>query len=144
MIRGSSPGEEDENAGDESEDFSDHRGAKVVTVGQGIISQPNERTNLLRNGVVLSHGRSRKYNSISDLESQNVSKKPSMHGFHTAVSGLRERGGIIMKRLLNPQVQDINAFWTYGLRQPIRYIPSVILGLLLNILDALSYGEIKA
>lgn len=144
MIRGSPPGEEDDNDGDESEDISDHGGTKVVTVSQGIISQPDERTNLLRNGVVLGYGRSSKFSSISDLESQNAFRKPLMSGFRTAVSSARERGRIIMKRLLTPQVQDIKAFWTHGLRQPIRYIPSVILGLLLNILDALSYGEIKA
>ena len=41
----------------------------------------------------------------------------------------------------NPKSWDRKIFWQQGVVQPVSYLPAVVLGLLLNVLDALSYGQ---
>ncbi|KAF8244954.1 hypothetical protein K440DRAFT_557552 [Wilcoxina mikolae CBS 423.85] len=52
-------------------------------------------------------------------------------------------GGVnAVKRLFNCQQLNARDIWTHGVAQPITYLPAVFLGLLLNVLDGLSYGMI--
>ncbi|KAI9842171.1 MAG: hypothetical protein M1838_003251 [Thelocarpon superellum] len=44
--------------------------------------------------------------------------------------------------MANPKAWDMKMIFRKGVVQPVHYIPAVILGILLNILDALSYGMI--
>jgi len=48
----------------------------------------------------------------------------------------------VVRVVTNPKSWNTHDVWNYGIRQPGSYIPPVLLGLLLNILDALSYGMI--
>ena len=142
LIRNSPPAEERNISEDESEDFSDHGGVKAVTVGQGIISQPNERTVLLLKRTISGHKRPSDYASIPDLESQKAPRKTLVDRIKSAISHTRDDGSMIINRVSNPKLWNKRAILTHGVYQPISYVPPVILGLLLNILDALSYGKI--
>ena len=134
MIRNSPPTENDSQATDEEELFAT-AGTHSVTVGEGIISQPSERTSLLRKRTA--------YGSVKDLESQktNTTKLPST--FNISVRQCREHSAKVIRIATNPKSWNGQDLWRYGVRKPASYVPPVILGLLLNILDALSYGEVK-
>ncbi|KAK7987731.1 Arp2/3 complex subunit- actin nucleation center [Apiospora arundinis] len=78
---------------------------------------------------------------LSDLESQ----KPKHQGWSSTYGSMR---GAATERLhgvvsvLNPKTWDKKAIVEEAVMHPLRCLPSVIVGLLLNILDALSYGMI--
>jgi SulP family sulfate permease len=46
----------------------------------------------------------------------------------------------ITRIVFNPKRWNRKAIWQNAVVEPVGYLPAVILGLLLNILDALSYG----
>lgn len=137
MIRNSPPGDEHHSAGDESEDSSDDGGIRTAIAGQGIISQPNERTRLLLKRAITG------YDAISDLENQTTPRETLTGRLQAVVLHTKEHANVLITKISNPQSWDKKAIWTYGFYRPISYVPPVILGLLLNILDALSYGEIR-
>ncbi len=124
----------------DEEQLSDE-GIQVVTVRKGIISQPDEQTGLLLRKAISGHGKSPVYDTISDLESQEFSSKKVRSHIRAAAAHARQRGNLLIRRLSNPKSWDWESIWINGFRQPIGYIPAVILGLLLNLLDALSYGD---
>lgn len=78
---------------------------------------------------------------LSDLEAQ----KPPQPRWSSTFGSMR---GAATQRfhgvvgLLNPKTWDRKAIVEEAIMHPIRCLPSVIVGLLLNILDALSYGMI--
>lgn len=133
MIRNSPPTENDSEDNDEDELFGT-RGVHPVTVGEGIISQPSERTSLLRKRTA--------YGSVKDLESLKASAVVPSSRLSIALRQCRDHTTGILRTATNPKSWNKQDVWNYGLRQPASFIPSVILGLLLNILDALSYGMI--
>lgn len=141
LIRISPPTEE-EREDDEVEMLSDE-GVHAVTVGKGIICQPSERTRLLLHKAVSSRRGSRVYDSLSDLERQKPSGKVMIRRIRAIAIHTRAHSGFVLSQIFNPTAWDWPSVWNHGIRQPISYIPPVILGLLLNILDALSYGEIR-
>lgn len=114
---------------------------QVVTVNKGIISQPSERTGLLLRNAISGRGEPSGYNTISDLERQSQSGTGAPSRVRSVARSARRHTSFVFKRLTNPKTWDRQVVWKYGIRQPISYIPPVILGLLLNILDALSYGK---
>ena len=129
------------STGDESQDTDEEdtfgtAGVYPVIVGEGIISQPSEQTSLLNKKTA--------YGSVKDLEGQKVYKKDRSGKFNIAVSQCREHTAKVMRTATNPKSWNRQAIWRYGLSQPASFVPPVILGLLLNILDALSYGETAA
>jgi SulP family sulfate permease len=77
-----------------------------------------------------------------DLEDQKPRKKPYWSKLHKAVAWPREQGGEIARTVFTPRNWDTKAIWKHAVAAPIGYLPAVILGLLLNVLDALSYGMI--
>lgn len=46
--------------------------------------------------------------------------------------------------VVNPKAWNRKTIWENVVMDPLRCLPAVIVGLLLNILDALSYGEFTA
>lgn len=124
----------------DEEQLSDE-GFQVVIVNKGIISQPSERTGLLLRNAISGRGESSDYNTISNLERQPLSSTGVPSRVLSVAKHARRYTSFVFKRLTNPKTWDRRAFWNYGIRQPVSYIPPVILGLLLNILDALSYGK---
>ncbi|KAL7629414.1 hypothetical protein AAE478_000934 [Parahypoxylon ruwenzoriense] len=78
---------------------------------------------------------------IDDVENQ----KPKMTARGSQSIKLREsiHGGIRAVRVvINPKTWDRKAIWRRTVVDPVHCLPAVIVGLLLNILDALSYGNI--
>lgn len=108
-----------------------------VTEVEAIISQPTEGSSLLFNSRI---PRSVGYGSIQDLESV---KGTSQGLAHTSLGRVRQfRAGPrqALQAFTCSQTWDGRHIWDRGIRRPLRFVPPVILGLLLNVLDALSYG----
>lgn len=146
MIRYSPPAEEASVEGSmdtDEEDEVNSDGVLAVIVDKGIISQPTERTRLLLRRVMSGRERSSLYDSIPDLESQKLSGTGVTSRIREAVKRTIDHSRTVLSRISNPKSWNRQAIWRYGFRQPIGYVPPVILGLLLNVLDALSYGKIR-
>lgn len=108
-------------------------GVHPVTVREGIISQPSERTTLLDKRTA--------YGSIKDLEGQWVARSEPPNRIRAALQRSKEQTTRIARIVSNPKSWNRQDILNYGVRQPASFLPPVVLGLLLNILDALSYGE---
>lgn len=137
------PPTEDESAPTEDEDqLRNGSGVKPATVQDAIISQPTERTALLLKKQACGDDNGNSGNgSIYDLESQKqgrVATSSAQIGdcFTTAREHLRSA----TTTAFSPKSWDSKAVWEQALLKPAACVPPVILGLLLNILDALSYG----
>lgn len=141
IKRNSSPTDGSMHTDNTDEDELSDEGFHVVTVDKGIISQPSERTGLLLRNAISGRGESSDYNTISDLERQPLSGTGVPSRVLSVARDARRHTNFVFKRLANPKTWNRQAVWEYGVRQPLSYIPPVILGLLLNILDALSYGK---
>ncbi|KAI2614627.1 sulfate transporter family-domain-containing protein [Hypoxylon fragiforme] len=78
---------------------------------------------------------------IDDLESQKPNIAP--WGPSTMILNGGIRGTLhSIKGLANPKTWDRKVVWQRAVVDPVRCLPAVVVGLLLNILDALSYGMI--
>ena len=132
LLRNSPPTEEDSHSTDEDESPT-VTGLHPVTVQEGIISQPSERTRLLDNKTA--------YGSIKDLESQQVARSEPTTRIDAVLQRSREHTAHVVRVVSSPKSWDRHDILEYGIRQPASFVPPVILGLLLNILDALSYGD---
>ena len=75
-----------------------------------------------------------------DLESQKSHHRTVVSRVHKALTWAKGHAFVVVRRVTNPKTWDKKSIWEQGVLQPARYVPAVILGLLLNILDALSYG----
>jgi len=135
------PGAEEEISDLDEEVFVDSKGVLPVVVGEGIISQPNERTSLLLKTAAYALDGAPKYGSMQDVESQKLPHDKVLIKIRRSLTHKKERVARIGTAVLSPKSWDKRAVWVQGVRKPAGYIPSVILGLLLNILDALSYGK---
>ena len=134
LIKNSPPTEETSPATEEDFAF-DSSGITPVVISRGIISQPHERTLLsLKKNQVSSYG------SIHDIESQTVHKR-LVSKLRSDLTWSIEYVYSSMGIFMNPKSWNRQAIWENGILQPASYVPPVILGLLLNILDALSYGK---
>ena len=134
LLRDSHPTEEDSHGTDEDE-LPTVAGLHPVTVQEGIISQPSERTTLLDNKTA--------YGSIKDLEGQQVARSEPTSRIDAVLQRSREHTALVVRIVSSPKSWDRHDILEYGVRQPASFVPPVILGLLLNILDALSYGDIQ-
>lgn len=78
-----------------------------------------------------------------DLEGQGASgEEPSLSTARKIISWPREKGHNLAKIITNPMEWNRAAIWQNAVIAPISCLPAVALGLLLNILDALSYGTL--
>lgn len=138
-LRNSMTSEQDDKDRDDAASF-DGKGLQPAIVGQGIISQPNERTALLLKRAASRSDDFRGFGSSKDLESQKATRASAVINYHRCIAQIRESSARIGRSITSPKSWDMRHLWVSGIRQPANYIPPVILGLLLNILDALSYG----
>ncbi|KAK2760810.1 hypothetical protein FQN54_002048 [Arachnomyces sp. PD_36] len=134
MIRNSPP-DEDEGA--------DGHGPKPKTSSEPTIhvtdsagSADDERTSLLRKRSVSKEPRN--YRTVEDIEGQDFLRKRHPHKLRQALA----KGQAIGRRITDPKSWDRRTIWRDGVVYPVSLLPAVLLGLLLNILDALSYGMI--
>lgn len=83
---------------------------------------------------------SKVYGTTKDLEHQ--SPRISHCNTRLALGHALDKAASVGHRLVHPKTWDRKAIWQAGVVQPASLLPAVFLGLLLNILDALSYGMI--
>jgi SulP family sulfate permease len=77
-----------------------------------------------------------------DLEGQGtIGTKLSWSSIRKIILWPREKGCTLARLLAHPKRWDRQAIWQDAVVAPISCLPAVALGLLLNILDALSYGK---
>lgn len=81
---------------------------------------------------------SRTYGAASDVEGQVYTPKETSSAIPNALSTISASFHV----LAHPKTWDRRVVWQRGIVHPLSLLPSVFLGLLLNILDALSYGMI--
>lgn len=141
MIRNSPPSDDEESLGTEEMKFGAADVQVATTIARAVISRRGERTPLLSGKRIPGATGTTVYNSIEDIEGQEESLKPKAHGIRGAIIRTKEQGHRVMSWISSPKSWNPQAIWSHGVRQPVGYVPAVILGLLLNILDALSYGE---
>ncbi|KAL2012925.1 hypothetical protein VTN00DRAFT_450 [Thermoascus crustaceus] len=134
MIRNSPPSDDERNQNRIRKDPSHIEPAFTVTDEPEV--SDDEQTSLLRKPSRSTYRPS--YGSAGDIESQIPSSKARQSIFSTAYS----KGEKFRLLLTNPKSWDRHAIWENGVVYPASLFPSVLLGLLLNILDALSYGMI--
>ncbi|KAJ5935419.1 hypothetical protein N7466_004966 [Penicillium verhagenii] len=94
-----------------------------------------ERTSLLTKTRSKSPHR---YGTLEDIENQAGAARRSSTVLTKGLATVAKCSRTIM----NPKCWDRRAIWQQGIVHPASLIPAVLLGLLLNILDALSYGMI--
>lgn len=87
--------------------------------------------------------REERYGSISipdDVEYQGVRRRGPF-SVKKAVTWPVRRGRAAVHHVRNHKKFTKKELWEHGVKEPLRYLPAVILGLLLNVLDGLSYGK---
>ncbi|KAI9775644.1 MAG: hypothetical protein M1839_000969 [Geoglossum umbratile] len=141
LLRNSPPNGDAENSGKDS-GVEIHRGrAFPVTRDRRSSPPPDERTVLLRKGPAVQTTQARLTNS-HDLESQKSLPNALRARVYKFMTWPKGSDLAVVRKSVNPKSWDKRAIWQKGFVEPVGYVPSVILGLLLNILDALSYGMI--
>ena len=138
-LRNSTTTKQDDKVSEDDASF-DGKGLQPAIVGQGIISQPDERTALLLKKTACRSDDFRGFGSSKDLESQKATRASPVVNYQRCIAQVRESSARFGRSITSPKSWDMRDLWVSGIRQPANYIPPVILGLLLNILDALSYG----
>lgn len=142
MIKSSPSFIDEENGINRHEgNVRDALGIQTVTSCRRDTCQPTERSVLLPNGDVSDREECAAYRSISNLESQKSSDKPVVAYIRVVLKRKTARVHQLIVRVFNLKSRSTQAAWIRGFRQPINCVPPVFLGLLLNILDALSYGK---
>lgn len=133
-IRGVSPEPRDE---DEEEGTAQWRPA---VTSNGVTTLYSERTPLLKKYSAepphpdYIHGE-------HDIEHQKLRRRGSWPKFRKLVSRSSEKGLYALRLVTNYKGWDRKAIWQKAIVAPSGYLPAVILGCMLNILDALSYGK---
>jgi SulP family sulfate permease len=75
-----------------------------------------------------------------DIEGQEIRRKVSWPKLRNVILWPKEKAYDIARVVANPKAWDRKAIWENAVVAPVSCLPAVILGLLLNVLDALSYG----
>ncbi|KAL4787227.1 sulfate transporter family-domain-containing protein [Aspergillus varians] len=141
MIRGpSSSLNEDRRQSTGSESMSSEQSqATIRPSASGNVEEEDmstERTSLL--AKTSSSRLSRSYGIATDVEGQVYTPKETPSALPSALSKISTS----FQTLSHPKSWNRRAIWQQGIVHPISLLPAVLLGLLLNILDALSYGMI--
>jgi SulP family sulfate permease len=135
MLR-SSPPQDSEAPAIHTDDEEDEMFDSVM-VGHAILSQPSERTALLGTQRKAKH-----YITAQDVEALSLGPMTRVERWRYGLAQVRTKSTQILRVAGNPKLWNKRAIWEQGVKRPVGYIPAIVLGLLLNILDALSYGMI--
>lgn len=98
-----------------------------------------------RNGRRNGYGAIQEENEF-DPEAQGVhggfKRKDTMaHKFREALSWPQQEGLSAFHVLTDKEIWTKKNIWEKGVKEPVSFLPAVLLGLLLNVLDGLSYGK---
>ena len=125
-------GDNDDRSGGGDDERDAPRGKRASTVADEPLGSPSERTSLLPKSYQ-GYG-----TTGEDVEGQGISNRRP----RSIPSKLISDTTRCSRLLFSPKLWDGRAVWRNGVVYPVSLLPSVFLGLLLNILDALSYGMI--
>jgi SulP family sulfate permease len=120
------------------EDNSEQR--RLIITSDGVRVDDSERTPLLGKDTTFETHHPDWIRGQQDLERQELRHRISWSKLRNITHWPKEKGLSIVRTVLNPKSWNRRAIVQKSVREPIGYLPAVILGLLLNILDALSYG----
>jgi len=138
MIRNSSCAVGDEDRGD-TISTNVNSSYQPVEVRPGIISQqPHEGTALLRR---ISSGKTPTSKFCRDIESLGRTHNSRFQKVRQAFTWSKDQTKGVVRTLGSPKTWDKRIIWQNTVVKPAGYVPAILLGLLLNILDALSYGK---
>ncbi|KAH8663149.1 sulfate transporter family protein-like protein [Tricladium varicosporioides] len=116
---------------------------RLIIAGEGVREEERtERTPLLTKNRVPPLNHPDWIHNEQDLEEQGLRRKISWPKLRNAWEWPKNKGLKAARTALNPKSWDRKVIWHNTIVAPVGYLPAVILGLLLNILDALSYGMI--
>lgn len=159
LLRGSPPGASPEDGasasydgasrpssqeeGEHSGDRDGVSGARLARESSHLETVPevDEQTPLLSNAASKQSSQQERRNmGDDDLESQGEWKPPTLRRLGRQA---RSRAAEYVTVLSSPSKWDGRAIWHSAVVAPVSYLPAVLVGLLLNILDALSYGTFQ-
>ncbi|RAL65075.1 hypothetical protein DID88_001182 [Monilinia fructigena] len=149
MLRTSPPstsppnkyGELEYGAIEDGRDDSDSRNGRLIITSQGVRMDSTERTPLLSKPSP-SHSHPDWIRGDQDIESLHTKRAPALSRLRNVLTATKERSTAIIETAFNPKRWNKRAIWQHCVMAPAQSLPSVLLGMLLNILDALSYGMI--
>ncbi|CRK13064.1 hypothetical protein BN1723_009918, partial [Verticillium longisporum] len=103
-------------------------------------AESTERTPLL--GRVSSDGHGTNGRTTDDVEGQKPRpRRQWLNGLKTAGHNVEASLARTAKAATSPQIWNRKSLWANVVVAPVSCLPAVIVGLLLNVLDALSYGK---
>ena len=106
---------------------------RLIITPNGLRKEPSEQTPLLRKTTTIETPHPNWIGGQRDLEGQ-IKRTPWLRQ-------VQQQGLKFVYRVATPKSWDRKAIFQNTVVAPIRCLPAVILGLLLNNLDALSYGK---
>lgn len=139
MLRNSPPKKDGKTAGERQHGDRSRPRIAVAESDDEVPVSVNERTSLLPKDAN-RHRHQSNGNGVSDVEGQQPMRRRPWITRKRIVTWPKERGLALARTATNPKTWNPKTLWREGVVKPVGYVPSVVLGLLLNILDALSYG----
>lgn len=131
--------ERDTSSGEESP-----RQRRLENASNDAGAEPTERTSLLRKEPRYETHHPDWIRGEQDIEGQETKRGPAWPKLRNVVMWPREKGMEVARIMVDPKAWDKKAIFQHAVKEPIAAIPAVILGTLLNILDALSYGMLES
>lgn len=101
----------------------------------------DEQTPLIRTTPSRSNG-PKDYGTSTAVDVENQYRLPTNVSDSRFGFSLAKKGRALYQSAFNPKTWNRHTMWENGVAYPASLLPAVLLGLLLNILDALSYGMI--
>jgi len=155
MIRRSPPSTSPPSGGEEQQDVrhpkskgNDRReeeGRLIITTN-GVEREPrfsSEQTPLIRKDATLETPHPDWIRGEQDIEGQTLKRKKSWPKIRNIMEWPKQKGASLTRRIFNKRAWTRQSIWENGVLAPAGFMPAVVLGLLLNVLDALSYGELE-
>jgi SulP family sulfate permease len=103
---------------------------------------PDEQTPLLKKGTDDQAIHKTDWNGPGDLEGQPVrQRKGKLRGMQDFFGTVQHKGQSAFYTISHPKSWDAKVIYEKGIKEPVGLLPCVFLGVLLNVLDALSYGR---
>lgn len=119
------------------------RQRRLILTANGALTEPTERTSLLGKHTIFETHHPDWIRGEQDVERQVVKRGPAWPKLRNVVNWPREKGFNVARKIVDPRAWDGKAIYQHAVKEPVVALPAVILGVLLNILDALSYGMLK-
>lgn len=105
----------------------------------------DESTPLMRKTVDYEAIHKSDHNGPGDLEGQPVRRRKGLsQELQSMVGTVRQKSRSCFYTVSHPKSWDAKTIWARGVVEPVGLLPCVFLGVLLNVLDALSYGKLVA